>query len=73
MPLYYNNRIYEGGICERSKHFKGRLGDRPLQHPQYSPVSERAVLSSYANMEALCHWHEDIEYMKALKGTWSTM
>ena len=25
-------------------------------------------LSSYANMEALCHWHEDIEYMKALKG-----
>lgn len=25
-------------------------------------------LSSYTNMEALCHWHEDIEYVKALKG-----
>lgn len=25
-------------------------------------------LSSYANMEALCHWHEDMEYIRTLEG-----
>lgn len=25
-------------------------------------------LSKYANMEALCHWHEDIEYIRACEG-----
>lgn len=29
---------------------------------------KKGKLSIYPNMSALCHWHEDIEYIKILKG-----
>lgn len=33
--------------------------------PLYAGVGH---LSSFANMEMICHWHEDAEYIKAVKG-----
>ena len=33
--------------------------------PLYAGVGH---LSSLANMEMICHWHEDAEYIKAVKG-----
>lgn len=38
------------------------------QLPQLSLFIEERRLSDYINMKALCHWHEDIEYIRALDG-----
>ena len=40
----------------------------PYNNPTIPFYIQKHKLSQYPKMEALCHWHEDIEYVKAVKG-----
>lgn len=68
MPLSYNNRIFEGGFMNGVSILKDASEIVHYNNPNIPLYLKDRWLSSYTNMEALCHWHEDIEYMKALKG-----